>query len=161
MYQFIFVLFVLIGILFYGGGGGGLNLINTIQSLDDPANNHPEFARVRNQTPHRYQEFLRAYQESHIVFQKLIEKPLYHARYPYQTLRDSWQNVLNQWEELAVSNDTTYLQGDIAKGSRILNQLCQEKLQELRLYDTSPYRTTWIGEGQPKDPYDSKTVTFV
>jgi len=69
--------------------------------------------------------------------------------------------VLRVWESIAVSPNAQFLQADIATGARMLASHTMRRLEELRRYDTSPYRTTWLGTGQPKDPYDSHTVTFV
>jgi predicted Rossmann fold nucleotide-binding protein DprA/Smf involved in DNA uptake len=62
---------------------------------------------------------------------------------------------------MAVASGAVFLQGEIAAGARILASHAMRRLEEIRAYDTSPFRTTWLGTGQPNDPYDSHTVTFV
>lgn len=121
----------------------------------------PEIVRVKREMPEYYAEFEKALQHAETVYTSILSKPLYHTRYAYQEVRDIWQEVINRWEQIAIGSQSLFLQKHIASGSRILQKHVMERLETMRKYDTSPYRTVWFGTGQPKDPYDSNTVTFV
>lgn len=128
---------------------------------DDMLNSYPSIMEIKDKLPEYYYHFEKALEHAEVIHKDIISKPMYHTRQSYQQVKDIWQEVMNRWESIAVAPAAVYMQQEVAAGARILQKHALSRLEEIRLYDTSPYRTTWIGQGQPRDPYDSKTVSLV
>lgn len=130
---------------------------------EDMVESYPSIIKVKEVCPEYYERFISSLQHSESVFYTLITNPMTHRSHSYQQLRDNWQETINRWEQIAIAPVALFLQEEVAAGSRILTSYCMSRLESLRKYDTNPYRTVWLGEGQPHDPQDTiyRTISLV
>lgn len=122
---------------------------------------YPSLSILEQKMPEYISHWKKSVDHAENVFETLINKQMSHTEYPYQQVRDAWQMVLDRWDEMACAPAAVNLQEEIAAGARIQKLYCQQRLETLRNYDYSPYRTVWMGTGQPRDPYDSYSPSMV
>lgn len=89
--------------------------------------------------------------QAEIATRNVLSQPLHHSKYPYQKVKDEWQDVISCWDELACAPGTTFLQEEVAFGSRFLKEYVNRKLEYIKQFDDTKWRTVWIGAGQPRD----------
>ena len=122
---------------------------------------YPSISLIESNMPEQYDSWKRALDHAEFTYEELIKRPIRHTDYPYQQLKDVWSLVLERWDSLAVLPASLYMQEEISAGARILKRYAVQRLESLRQYDHSPYRTVWLGTGQPKDPYDSNYPSLI
>ena len=122
---------------------------------------YPSIVELETRMPEYVDHWKKSVDHAEVVFESLVNREIRHTDYPYQQLKDVWQMVLHRWDEMAAAPAAVNLQEEIAAGSRVLRRYCISRLETLRNYDNSPYRTVWIGQGQPNDPYDDRYPSIV
>lgn len=108
---------------------------------------YPSIAQIEIAMPEYYDSWKKAFDHAESTYQTLIQSPLYHSKYPYQQLKDVWSLVLERWDAIACAPAALNLQEEISAGARILQQYAARRLESMREYDTTPYRTVWFGTG--------------